>query len=182
MTTLGLHHTVETRQKMSKAHQGKKKPWAGKYKHSLLASDHKNNIRKSLIGHDTSYETREKIAKALSGRKRPPETLEKMRATMLGMFAGDKHWNWQGGISSRPYFVDWTKTLRRSIRERDNYTCVLCGSTQTERTYPIHHIDYQKTNCDPDNLVTLCPSCHSKTNSHKDSWLDVFNKLKENEK
>lgn len=28
----------------------------------------------------------------------------------------------------------------------------------------MHHVDYDKQNCDPGNLVTLCDPCHAKTN------------------
>ena len=28
----------------------------------------------------------------------------------------------------------------------------------------VHHIDYDKINNDPNNLVALCNSCHAKTN------------------
>jgi len=65
-------------------------------------------------------------------------------------------------------------TLKRSIRERDNYTCRICGKQQTEITFAVHHKDYDKKNCNPDNLITLCRSCHSKTNQNRDYWLNYF--------
>lgn len=40
---------------------------------------------------------------------------------------GENHPNWKGGITHLPYSVDWTETLRRSIRERDHYICQLCN-------------------------------------------------------
>ena len=70
--------------------------------------------------------------------------------------------------------VDWTRTLRISIRERDHYTCRLCGEEQGDITYSVHHKDYNKNNCNPDNLITLCNSCHSKTNTNREYWIEYF--------
>jgi len=37
-----------------------------------------------------------------------------------------------------------------------------------------NHIDYNKKNCNPDNLITLCHSCHSKTNHNRNYWVKKF--------
>jgi hypothetical protein len=83
---------------------------------------------------------------------------------------------WKGGITDYPYPQDWTETLRESIRQRDNYMCKICGVHQDElnRALHIHHIDYNKENCNPVNLITLCCSCHVKTNNNREYWLDYF--------
>lgn len=88
--------------------------------------------------------------------------------------SGKRHWNWRGGTSFEPYTIDWTETLRISIRERDCYICQLCEKKQGDRAHSIHHIDYDKKNCDPRNLITLCVSCHNKTNSHRSFWKRYF--------
>jgi 5-methylcytosine-specific restriction endonuclease McrA len=55
---------------------------------------------------------------------------------------------------------------RLKALERDNYTCVLCGSTENIQ---VHHIDEngrnkpkEEQNNDLSNLTTLCGSCHIK--------------------
>ena len=83
---------------------------------------------------------------------------------------GEKSNNWLGGKSFEPYTIDWTETLKRSIRERDHYICKICNLYGNY----IHHIDYNKKNCNPDNLITLCHSCHSKTNHNRNYWIDYF--------
>lgn len=55
--------------------------------------------------------------------------------------------------------------FRSAIRERDNYTCQLCGMIR--KGLDVHHIDENKLNCDPDNLITLCRKCH--VNVHFDN-------------
>jgi len=73
---------------------------------------------------------------------------------------GKDHYNWQGGKSFELYSVDWTKTLKQSIRERDKYTCQKCGEKQGDSALCVHHIDGIKTNCNPENLISLCRRCH----------------------
>jgi len=97
--------------------------------------------------------------------------------------AGTGKWNtgerctfWKGGISYEPYSVDWTKTLKRAIRERDYYTCQICKEPQGDRALDVHHIDYNKKNCNPLNLISLCHSCHLKTNLNRENWIKHFKK------
>lgn len=63
--------------------------------------------------------------------------------------------------SKSPYGRGWTPDFKAKIRKRDSDKCVLCESTDR---LAVHHIDYHKTNCREDNLITLCISCHGKTN------------------
>lgn len=68
----------------------------------------------------------------------------------------------------RIYPPEWNESLRSSIRERDGNQCVICESTDR---LSVHHIDYRKHDCRPDNLITLCISCHSKTTfGDRDDW------------
>lgn len=85
--------------------------------------------------------------------------------------------NWRGGLSFEKYTTDWTETLKGSIRERDHYTCRLCSGPQIKRLHSVHHIDYDKKNCDPKNLITLCISCHMKTNYNRKKWIKYFKNL-----
>ena len=48
----------------------------------------------------------------------------------------------------------------------------------------IHHINYNKKDCKPKNLITLCKSCNSKANYDREwhkSWYKaiIYNKYKE---
>jgi len=75
----------------------------------------------------------------------------------------DHHW-WKGGIARLPYPWDFNEELKDLIRKRDNYKCQDCRAPQEEFTkkLDVHHIDHDKNNNDPKNLLTLCHSCHSK--------------------
>lgn len=58
----------------------------------------------------------------------------------VGMFTGEKHPNWKGGISTldqrcREFFQ---VNLAPKVRERDWYSCQLCGS---KKDLHVHHIE-----------------------------------------
>lgn len=82
---------------------------------------------------------------------------------------------WRGGTSFEPYPTQWTAKLRQSIRDRDGNKCFWCGGqNKTSRKLPVHHVDYDKTNISHDNLVTLCMTCHPKTNFNRPYWQRAF--------
>jgi len=145
----GKHHSITTRAKMGEALIGERHPMYGKH-HSVEA---RAKIRAAKIGKFRSKETREKHSKAISG---------------------EYNHNWLGGISFLPYPMGWHKRLRDAIRKRDNFTCALCGKIQTTRRHSIHHINYDKEDLRPENLVTLCIGCHLKTNHEREYWENLF--------
>lgn len=94
------------------------------------------------------------------------------------------HYNWQGGISFEPYSIGWNKTFKEQIRYRDGYKCQICGCPEIEnrKNLSIHHRDYDKKNLQMNNLISLCKSCHMKTNFNREYWLGYFTNQKKNEK
>lgn len=160
--------------------------------------EHVEKVRKNLIGIKRSEKTKKKIKTARVnqimpyGEKHPmwkggkPNCRDcgkkisheriRCRACYLKFSIGKNHPTWLGGKSFEPYTIDWTKTLRQSIRERDQFTCQLCKENQQDRALSIHHIDYNKTNCNPDNLISLCVPCHAKTNFNRNKWKKMFTK------
>lgn len=169
--SLRYHADSEAQRRASESRRGARNPMWGKLvsaetrrKISVGVREHSPNKGKHLLP-----ETRAKIAASLRGRKMP-DAMREARS-------GEKSWLWRGGTSRLPYSPDWTKALCLSIRERDRYTCRLCGKRQGDHTFPVHHIDYDKKNCDSMNLVTLCRGCHSRTNVHREAWLAFFRVL-----
>jgi 5-methylcytosine-specific restriction endonuclease McrA len=80
------------------------------------------------------------------------------------------------GMSSYP--IQFNKALKEFIIRRDGYKCILCSApySKTKNRFHVHHIDYDKMNCNPSNLVTLCPSCHIITNYSRKYWCTKLNK------
>jgi 5-methylcytosine-specific restriction endonuclease McrA len=90
------------------------------------------------------------------------------------------------GRGYEPYNVKFTEELKDQIRKRDNYECQNCGMTEEEhlivigQVLHIHHIDYNKENCEENNLITTCKSCNLRANANRDYWKSFYNnKIKE---
>lgn len=129
-----------------------------------------------------SYLTKEskiKISKTMKGRFFSKEHRKKLSLASIGnkKAIGNKNGHWLGGKSFEKYTIDWTNTLKRAIRERDHYNCIICGEQQGETTFCVHHIDYNKKNCNPDNLITICRRCHTKTNFNRNYWIKYFKNI-----
>ena len=157
----GRKLSEETKRKLSEANKGKKLSEETKKKIGLAHIGNKNRL-----GIKHSEETKKKMSEERKGRKHSEEARKKMSLS----HSGEKCHFWKGGVSFEPYTTDWTETLRRSIRERDNYICQLCSQYGNA----VHHIDYIKSNCNPDNLITLCISCNSRVNKNRDYWNNYF--------
>jgi len=127
---------------------------------------------KMSLSHIGKKPTEKQLEALKLGRKKGRTWRIKDTSKMRGK-VGDKNPNWNGGTSYEPYSVDWTKTLKRAIRERDKYTCQLCN-IQPDDTLSVHHIDYDKKNCSPNNLISLCRICHNKTQVRRDYWKEYF--------
>jgi 5-methylcytosine-specific restriction endonuclease McrA len=78
---------------------------------------------------------------------------------------GEKSHTWKGGISpeyqKKFSLRSWDK-IKKSILDRDGYMCQLCNKTIGRLA--VHHIIPWRVSHDdrPENLITLCASCHSK--------------------
>ena len=90
--------------------------------------------------------------------------------------SGEQSPTWKGGISTFPYSQEWNNKLKTQIRKRDKYICRICGVNQKElkEQLTIHHIDYDKGNCQHINLISLCRICHSKTNFDREKWEEIL--------
>lgn len=77
-----------------------------------------------------------------------------------------------GREGSELYAGSWSR-VRKSVLERDNYSCLICDKSKSEigRNPDVHHIKPVRSFEDPDeahkseNLICLCPECHSEVES-----------------
>lgn len=65
------------------------------------------------------------------------------------------------------YGPNWN-ALRQIVRQRDQFTCQMCGAPEVDRAHHVHHkiplrsfSALEQANA-LDNLITLCPACHRK--------------------
>ena len=157
---------------------------------------------KKMLGHFVSKETRNKLSAKSKGRKfskdfkdadskrlkeiwKNKEYRKKQIKAHIGQKAwnkgkpylrGNKHWNWQGGKSFEPYGLEFNEDLKEVIRNRDGRKCFICEKSELENKEKsnVHHIDYNKKNNNPNNLISLCRKCHIKTNQKRDFWKRYF--------
>lgn len=77
------------------------------------------------------------------------------------------------------YDKEFTKKFKSLIRKRDNQVCMLCGihREKLSKVLDVHHIDYSKFLSIPQNCISLCHSCHPKTNHNRKYWITFFQNL-----
>lgn len=188
--TLGRTHSEEAKRKMSERNRGEGNPMWGK-----------RGPASPAYGRKLSEEAKRKLIIINKGRKRGPmsdEQKEKISisckgkpgywkgkklsgehvANLIKAHTGKKSHLWRGGISFEPYSDDFTRQLKETIRLRDGYRCQLCGAPEIENNakLSIHHINYDKKDCRPYNLISLCKKCHIKVNFHRAKWTIYFKK------
>ena len=162
----------EVRKKISEANKGK----IGVNKGKKFSKEWREKMSIAHKGKILSDETRKKMSKSFKGRIVTEETKRKIGLKNKG----ENNGNWRGGSSRFPYPLGFNDILKKSIRQRDNYACQLCNKKEGEeldqhnRRLAIHHIDYDKNNLNPYNLITLCGSCNTKMNSNREHWTTYF--------
>ena len=154
---IGKKCSIELRKKLSEAHKGK----------TYLM----------LHGDDKSKEIRNKISEANKGQvpwMKGKHHNEKTKQVISEKMQGENSYLWKGGISFEPYPISFNRRTKELIRIRDKHLCQNCGISQYEsgRKLCVHHIDYQKKNLNPTNLISLCIHCHAQTNSNRVHWMD----------
>ncbi len=174
---LGKKLSIEHRRKMSENRKGSKNPRYGKGDNIKGEKNPNFGNGKRIIGEkNPNYKGgRPKCIDCglLLNSYQPKKCWECYKKTNIK----ESHHSWLGGISFIDYPYEWTDTLKQSIRIRDSYICQICGRIQSnldKKQFPVHHIDYNKKNCNPKNLITLCNPCHIKTNYNRKSWINYF--------
>jgi len=122
---------------------------------------------------------KKKLIRYKAKRCKSCETKRKHKVGIINV-KGRNNPNWINGISKSLYPSKFNRELKKYILKRDNCICQLCNRTQKSEIgefnskLPIHHIDYNKKNCNKDNLITLCHRCNTKVNSNRNYWYVYF--------
>ena len=178
----GHEVTPETREKLAKANIGRKDSEETRIKKS-----------KASTGRTLSQEARKKISDHMK-QNNPvymPGVLEKISETKKkwhkdhpGYGNGSNNHNWKGGLSYYPYCPKFNEEFKNRVRAYFDYECVVCGKPEWKNKnhyhHHVHHVDYNKDACcdgQPVQFVTLCHSCHMKTNGSRSRWEKMFLKI-----
>lgn len=154
----GKPMSEQQKRKISAALKGKNHPFYGKHHTEERKASMSTKMRGKnhpFYGKSRSQETRLKISLGLRGEKSP---------------------NWKGGglFLKRPF--GFNDSLKLYIRKRDHFTCQLGGETEKDlrQALDVHHINYNRLNNSPTNLIALCHSCHGKTVHNREFWQIFF--------
>jgi hypothetical protein len=170
----GLKRTPEVIEKLRIAGTGRKgtKGFTGKH-HSQENIKRWSNIK---TGKRMSESTKQKLKIINTGKELSSETKQKIRVSLIQ----EKCYLWRGGTSKEQYPFEFNHELKESIRRRDEYQCQICYILQNGQRLSVHHIDYNKHNLNKNNLISLCHSCHSKTNNNREYYMQYFNIIMRN--
>jgi len=112
-----------------------------------------------------SLETRKKMSEARKKRITTAETRKKLGQLLLGQ-CGERNRNWKGGISNAGdgYFMKYAPGHPRAYRGKMVLFHRLILEEKLGRyllpNEIAHHIDFDKTNNDPDNLLPMVRGEH----------------------
>lgn len=166
-------HTEETKAKLKAAWIPEKRAKARAAKiGKTLSEEHRAKLSASHTGKTHTEES--KLMNSVSNKERwkDPEFRTRM--------SGESSPNWKGGISFEPYCPAFNGSLKENIRNRDNRTCVLCGTgeIQNGQRLSVHHIDSDKAQgCSGKKwyLCALCRSCNARPDTVEKEFLIVSN-------
>ena len=154
-TNKGIKRSIEVKQKISTALQGNKNSLGIK-----RTEKQKNHLSKIKKGTKQTDKAKQKISDSLKGK-----TKELSR-------------NWQNGKSFEEYPQEFY-SIRNTILERDKYVWQCPDCEHKTDKLDVHHIDFNKKNNNPENLITLCRRCHSKTfgKNKKNFWIYYYQNI-----
>jgi len=174
---MGRKHTPETKAKIQ----------ASVRRHLAEHPEIRLVLSERATGRTHSAETKNKIKKSLCTYwENHPEKkvslsklLVKYHSENPDVMCGAKNPAWKGGSPRNSYPYKFDFDLREKIRDRDNRICMVCKLPEQyfDRFLSVHHIDYDKENCEDSNLISLCVSCHSATNSNRKYWVERLSAL-----
>ena len=87
---------------------------------------------------------------------------------------GDKNPNWRGGISYNDYCPIFSDNeFKQMIKDRDGNKCLNPYCNHKSTLLHVHHINYDKQECNSLNLITLCVRCNCFANYDRD-WHQLW--------
>jgi len=160
----GVPLSLDHKRKISEAQKGVPRPYVKLRKGIKMSNEARKKMSLSAKGKKLTETTKLKISNFQKLRYNDPL----VRKHVGSFHVGKKNKNWKGGIT--PVHIQIRNSTeyrlwRESVFERDNYTCVWCGTRGGKLN--ADHIKpfalFPELRLAIDNGRTLCVSCHRKT-------------------
>lgn len=158
-----------------------RKPYSEETKKKMSEIAKKKGFGKWMKDKKISKERKKKMVEGVKNYYKNSDNRKKLSLVMkVKSVKGEKHYRWKGGITNKNrkirYSFEW-KEWRKSVFERDNYTCQMCGKRGSIELHP-HHIfkfsDYLKLRFLTENGITLCVNCHHITIGKENLFINLF--------
>ena len=143
-------------------------------KYKKIAKEHRSSSCRKM-GQLPNTEKQKEAARKIWQLPKTEKQIEASRKNGQN-YIGKKNPNWKGGISVIPFEKkygmspeEW-KILAQDVRKRNKFICQYCGK---KNSTSVHHIFPRRVKIDnhPDNLITLCRSCHIKVEHLTNKYL-----------
>lgn len=162
-------YSKETLEAMSLTHKGKPSCFKGR-KHSLESIMKLKEVSKNQLNKKGAKGKPWSMARRLAQEKRNglpyKVSIRPKRIHLKSLIKNGKEY---------PY--DWHEK-RKQVYQRDGWICQECGvHCHNDKKIQCHHINYNLTNNAFSNLITLCVSCHAKTNFKRKDWENHYEKI-----
>jgi len=176
---LGMKFSKKSKQKMSetmrrtKCHAGKRNGMFGVHRFGKEGPGYINGV--TLIPHHCVDCGKEISLTGFRNTQRCNKCFGKFNS-------GSNNSNFIDGRSHLDYPIEFNNEIKLKIRQRDKFKCLICDKPEEENKtkLSVHHIDYDKKNNKDNNLMCLCKSCHTKTNTSRDYWYAYCTYIMEN--
>lgn len=176
--TIGLKRFYENEAKEEKEERIRKR------KESSNTEEHKKVMSEAALEFWKREDYKINRAEAMEKLIEDPEYHENISKGLIkfneenpDFHSKENNGNWKGGISFEIYPEEFNESLKEKIKKRDNYKCCDPDCSGESKKLNVHHIDYDKKNCNKNNLITLCSKCHGKTNGNRDYWKEFYKKI-----
>jgi hypothetical protein len=121
-----------------------------------------------------SERAKQRTTNGMKGKHHTEETRRKISEALRG----DKHPCWQGGITIKGYCPIWNnKGFKLFIKDRDGNRCKNPYCKGNSKRLSVHHINYDKQDCIPFNLITVCTGCNTIANRNREYWQILYTNI-----
>lgn len=160
-----------------------------KIKRSAIAKElwEDPEYRAKVVGALNRPEARAKNSAVTKEAMNRPEVKAKISAIIKELWKdpeyrakhlGENNGSYIDGKSYEEYCPVWgDQEYKENLKERDNHQCQNPFCWKKNKTIILHHINYNKKDCRPDNIATTCRSCNARANFNRDLWQFIYSWL-----